>query len=130
MSLSDRIIELATRIGEEIKGMVRPDHPGLARAWVSFGAAGGAVVLRAAHNVARVERIETGKYRIHFALPMPDANYCWLAFARNAGSQRKQKIAAARATAEAKTPAFVDLIVTTTNGSLSDSSEINLVVYR
>ena len=48
MSLVAQLSALATRIGTEIKGLIRPDHPGLARAWVNFGYVNGSVQLRAA----------------------------------------------------------------------------------
>ena len=68
MSLVAQLSALATRIGTEIKGLIRPDHPGLARAWVNFGYVGGAIQLRAAYNVAAVTRLGTGRYRIEFIL--------------------------------------------------------------
>ena len=43
MSLVSQLKTLATRVGTEIKGLVRPDHPGLARAWVNFGYVGSAI---------------------------------------------------------------------------------------
>ena len=61
---------------------------------------------------------------------MRDANYCWSAFARNAGSQTTLKVASARVTAEAKTADYVEVICTTQAGTLSDTSELNLMVYR
>ena len=33
MSLASKISALAIRLGREIKTLVRPEHPGLARAW-------------------------------------------------------------------------------------------------
>ena len=65
-----------------------------------------------------------------FATPMPDANYCWSAFARNAGSQSTLKVASARINAEAKTADYVEVICTSQAGSLADTNEMNLMVYR
>ncbi|XHO06411.1 hypothetical protein ACEQUB_03334 [Ralstonia syzygii] len=87
-------------------------------------------MIRSAFNVQSVVRLATGKYRVVFAGPMPDDGYCWLAFARNVGRQSSMKAAAARVRAEAKTEAFVEVICTTASGTLSDTSELNLMVFR
>jgi hypothetical protein len=128
MTLAQHIAALATRIGQELKARVTPEHPGLARAWVCFGWVQGEVVIHAGHNVKKVMRLATGKYRVVFADPMPDAHYCWLAFARN--SDKTLKLAAARVNCDDKTTDDVELVCATPSGTLSDSSEINVVVYR
>ena len=46
MSLSDRIASLAARIGIEVKTKIDASHPGLARAWVSFGYVDGQMVMK------------------------------------------------------------------------------------
>ncbi|WP_019562406.1 hypothetical protein, partial [Caldimonas manganoxidans] len=91
MSLASRIGALASRIGIEVRTKIDAGHPGLARAWVCFGWVGNQIVVRAAHNVAAVTRTAAGRYRVHFASPLPDANYCWVGVARsntNTGTQR------------------------------------------
>lgn len=128
MSLVAQLSALATRIGSEIKGLIRPDHPGLARAWASFGFETGAMRLRAAHNVDSVTRLSAGRYRVNFATPFADSAYCWVATARSA-STSTLRAAAARAS-DGKTPASLELVCTSSSGSLADSTEINLVVYR
>lgn len=134
MNLVQHITELAQRLALELKTRITADHPGVAKAWVSFGVSGSgnsaAVVVRAGFNVQSVTRISTGRYRVTFASPMPDAHYCWQAFARNAGNQSSMKHAGARATAEAKAVQFVDVICTTSKGTLSDTTELNLTVWR
>ncbi|MHA6911485.1 hypothetical protein ACQUJS_24280 [Ralstonia pseudosolanacearum] len=130
MSLTGNITELAAAIAQEVRARITAEHPGLARAWVCFGAAGDQAVIRSAFNVDSVIRVGTGKYRVVFAEPMPDDTYCWVAFARNAGRQSAMKVAGARVRAEAKTAAFVEVICTTAAGTLSDSSEFNLIVFR
>ena len=134
MSLAQAIADLAVRIGRELKVRVTPEHPGVARAWVSFGwdpsKTHGHVVIHAAHNVEEVMRLSPGRYRVIFANPMPDAHYCWLATARNSGNSKNMKLATARAMAEDKTYRDLELAVTTVAGNLADSSEINVVVYR
>jgi len=130
MSLSQRIADLAAAIGGQIKLRIKADHPGLARAWVSFGFVGNKVVIGSSFNVQGVTRDSTGKYRVTFASSMTDANYCWSAFARNSGSQSTLKVASARVTAEVKTADYVEVICASQAGSLSDTSELNLMVYR
>lgn len=130
MSLSQRIADLAAAIGRQMKTRISADHPGVARAWVSFGYVGNTTLVWASFNVRSVTRSATGKYRVTFATPMKDANYCWSAFARNAGSQSTLKVASARINAEAKTADYVEVICTSQSGSLADTNEMNLMVYR
>ena len=134
MNLAQHITNLAQRLALEFRTRITADHPGVSKAWVCFGYEGSgnkaAVVVRASFNVNSVTRISTGQYRVTFANPMLDASYCWQALARNAGSQSSMKHAGARATAEAKTTQFVDVICTTSNGTLADTSEMNLTIWR
>ena len=130
MSLSQRISDLAAAIGRQVKTRISADHPGVARAWVSFGYVGSTTMVWAGFNVQSVTRSATGKYRVTFATPMKDVNYCWTAFARNSGSQTTLKVASARVTAEAKTTEYVEVICASQAGTLSDTSEFNLMVYR
>jgi len=134
MNLAQHITELAQRVALELKTRITAEHPGVAKAWVCFGIEGSGskalLVVRASFNVSSVTHISTGQYRVTFLSPMADANYCWLAFARNAGNQSAMKHAGARATAEAKTTQFVEVVCTTSNGSLSDTTEMNLTVWR
>lgn len=129
MSLSGQLAALAARIGGEIKDLIRPDHPGLARAWVSFGWTGTEIVIAASYRVAAVQRLAAGRYRIEFTPAFADANYCWTASGRSAGATGAIRFVVARSI-DAKTPAYLDLIVSTSNNSLADASEVNLVVYR
>ena len=76
-----RIAALAARIGFEVKPRSTPRIPA-SPGWVSFGYVGGQVVIASAHNVASVVRTAAGRYRVHFAVAMPDANYCWTALAQ------------------------------------------------
>lgn len=134
MNLAQHITDLAQRLALEFKTRITADHPGVAKAWVCFGYEGSgnraAVVVRASFNVNSVTRISAGQYRVTFINPMFDASYCWQAFARNAGSQSSMKHAGARATAEEKTAEFVDVICTSSSGSLTDTTEMNLTVWR
>jgi len=134
MNLAQHITDLAQRLALEFKTRITADHPGVAKAWVCFGYEGSggkaAVVVRASFNVNNVTRMSTGQYRVTFINPMLDDSYCWQAFARNAGSQSAMKHAGARATADAKTAQFVDVICTSSGGSLTDTTEMNLTVWR
>lgn len=130
MSLVAQLSALATRIGTEIKGLIRPDHPGLARAWANFGYVSGAVQLHAAYNIATVTRLGTGRYRIAFESPMPDAKYCWVATGRSNTTSGTIRFAAARGTTDGKAEAGLEIVCISSSGSLADTPEISLVVYR
>jgi hypothetical protein len=130
MSLVQRVAELAARIGDVVATKIDANHPGVARAWVCFGYVGNQIVLRSSHNVAGVTRTAAGRYRITFAAPMPDANYCWTALARSSVDSGQQRIAVVRANSDTKTAQHVDVSCATAATSFADSSEINLVVYR
>lgn len=116
MSLVSRVAALAARIGLEVKAKIDATHPGLARVWVSFGYVDGQIVIASAHNVASVVRTAAGRYRVHFAVTMPDAKYGWTALVRS--------------TSDLKTAQYVDVSCATSQASFDDSPEINLVVYR
>ena len=130
MGLVTQLSALAARIGTEIKGLIRPDHPGLARAWANFGYVSGAIQLRAAYNVASVTRLATGRYRIDFETPFPDAKYCWVATGRSNTATGTIRFAAARGTTDGKAADYLELVCTTSAASLADTPEISLVVYR
>ena len=130
MSLASAIAALASRIGFEVKTKIDASHPGVARAWVSFGYVGGQVVIASSYNVASVVRTAVGRYRVHFAVTLPDANYCWTALARSSTNSGNQRSAVVRSTSDLKTEQFVDIACGTSSASFDDSSEINLVVYR
>ncbi|HNF92559.1 MAG TPA: hypothetical protein PKZ67_10185 [Accumulibacter sp.] len=130
MSLSAAIASLASRIGFEVKTKIDAAHPGVARAWVSFGYVNGQMVIASAYNVASVVRTAVGRYRVHFAVTLPDANYCWTALARSSTNSGTQRVAIVRSTSDLKTEQFVDIACATAQASFDDSTEINLVVYR
>ena len=130
MSLAFAIAALASRIGFEVKTKIDARHPGVARAWVSFGYVDGQVVIASSYNVASVVRTAVGRYRVHFAVTLPDANYCWTALARSSTNSGTQRVAIVRSTSDLKTEQFVDIACATAQASFDDSTEINLVVYR
>ena len=128
MSLASRISALASRVGLEVKTKIDATHPGVARAWVCF--VGNQIVVRSSHNVASVTRTAAGRYRVTFAVAMPDANYCWTALARSSTNSGTQRIAIVRSSTDQKTAQYVDVSCATTSASFDDSSEINLTVFR
>ena len=130
MSLSAAIASLASRIGFEVKTKIDAAHPGVARAWVSFGYVNGQMVIASAYNVASVVRTAVGRYRVHFAVTLPDANYCWTALARSSTNSGTQRVAIVRSSSDLKTEQFVDIACATAQASFDDSTEINIVVYR
>ena len=129
MSLVAKLSALATRIGAEIKGLVHPSHPGLARAWVSFGFNGSAMQVASSYNVATVTRLAAGRYRVTFATPFANANYCWVATCRSNTASGNLRFAAARSTTDGKTTSQLELVCTTSTASLADTTEVNLVVF-
>jgi CelD/BcsL family acetyltransferase involved in cellulose biosynthesis len=86
--------------------------------------------MASAHNVASVVRTAAGRYRVHFAVAMPDANYCWTELARSSTNTGQQRVALVGASSDVKTAQYVDVSCATAAASFDDSSEINLVVYR
>lgn len=130
MSLLDQLAGLARRIADEINGLVRPDHPGLARAWASFGWDGKTLRLHAAHGVASVKRLSTGRYRLTFAAPLGDDAYCWLATARSAKTRGPLTVSGARLGKEAKTPARLEILCASASGTPADAPEISVAVFR
>ena len=130
MSLVRQLSALVARIGNEIRGLIRPEYPGLARAWACFGYEGGAMQLRAAFNVASVTRLSAGRYQVIFATPFVDTDYCWVASGRSNTATRTIRFAAARNTTDGKTATTLDLVCISGAESLADTTEINLVVYR
>ena len=130
MSLTAKVSALAIRLAREIKHLVRPEHPGLARAWGNFGYDGSAIRIAAAHNVTGVTRQATGRYRITFATPFADTRYCWVAFARSTVNSGTARMALARQSSDAKTARYLEVACATGSTSFADTSEMNVVVYR
>lgn len=130
MNLAQHLVQLAEAVGREMRQRLTASHPAVPKAWVNFGVEADQVVLGGAYNVASVERLAVGRYRVNFSVPFADTRYAWLAFARNAGSATTLKVAAARAQAEAKTTGYVEVICSSLSGTLVDTTEMNLMVLR
>jgi len=131
MSLADRIAGLAARIGVEVGTKVNAAHPALARAWVSFGYVAGQMVIHHSYGVASVARLSAGQYRVHFASQLADANYCWTATARSVSTSGSQRLTVATTSTDERAAAHLDVhCVSMLAGSPTDSTEVNVVVYR
>ena len=129
MSLVRNLADLAARIAMELTTKVTPAHAGVAKAWASFGQQGANARLFAGFNIAAVERQGVGRYRVVFATPFADTNYCWQSFARNSGQRDSVKLAIARVRGDVKTASSLELSIVSISGTPVDSAEINLVVF-
>lgn len=125
MSLSERLAALVAAIAEELKARVTASHPGLAKAWVRFGAAHGRIALHAAHAVDGVQRLSRGRYLVQFAVAFPDEHYLWTAQAQGIGGQPLRL-----ADAALKSRRHLELVCTDADGFTAEARELNLVVYR
>jgi hypothetical protein len=130
MSLAGRIAALAARVGLEFQTKVSHAHPGVARAWVSFGCIDGEIVVYRSFGVAAVTRRQAGRYRVFFREPFSDNTYCWMAMARSHTDTGMHPICVVRAQSDRKSRRYVDISCATFSVCFADSSEINLMVYR
>ncbi len=141
MALSAQLSRLCLRIADEMNERVRSNHPGLARAWVSFGVRKNHVVIQSAYNVLHVTRLRKGHFRVRFNEPLPHAHYCWQAVARSPRHSvhgrgwfgvlfpvfHQPPILMVNVTF--KSVDTLDLVCAMLKGRYSDSTEINLIVY-
>lgn len=141
MALTAQLSRLCLRIADELNERVRPDHPGLARAWVSFGMRKNHVSLRSSYNVLQVTRLRKGHFRVRFNAPLPHAHYCWQAVARSPRHSAHERgwfslffpvfqpppMLVVNVTF--KSVETLELVCTTLKGRYADSTDINLVVY-
>lgn len=133
MSLADRLAALTVAVAHELKARVTAQHPGLAKAWVRFGAVHGherghdqrRLVLHAAHHVAGVQRLSRGCYLVHFAVALPDEHFVWTAQAKDASGQPLRLVDGAL-----KSRRHLELVCTDADGFTTEARELNLVVYR
>ena len=131
MSLATRITALASRIGLEVKTKIDASHPGVAKAWVCFGYAGGQVVIRASYNVGSITRLGTGRYRVPFANAMPNADYCWVASTLKDTNifGVMQRIALVRASGDTQTAQHLDVSCASSTAA-TDADEFNVTVFH
>lgn len=129
MSVTERLEALAYRIGCEVRERAYETHPGLTRAWVSFGCVGARVVVRTGHNVDKVIRLGAGRYRVFFTSALPHSHYCWSAQARSTAKGCLRRRFITPDATDQKTSTILDLRCTTVWGTCADAPEINLVVW-
>jgi hypothetical protein len=133
MSLMRKIADLTARVAAELTTKATPGdvhaHPGVAKAWACFGLHHSRAQLFAGFNVATVERLDVGRYRVVFATAFAHPHYCWQAFARNSGQLQSIKLAIARVRGDAKTNTLLELSIVSASGTPVDSAEINLIVF-
>ena len=61
---------------------------------------------------------------------MHDTRYCWVATGRSNANSGTVRFTAARGTADNKVEAGLEIVCTSSSGSLADTTEISLVVFR
>lgn len=94
-----------------------------ARAWCVFdGNAVGTNAPTAGGNISTVTRNSTGNYTLNFTTAMPDANF---AFSGNTGSTSNLAV-----TGSTKTASAFTLIVRDIAGAASDTSSVNVAIFR
>jgi hypothetical protein len=136
MTLSQRITDLAQALAQELKARTTSDHRGVARAWVNFSGIGAAVgmtgapTMLASCNIAGVERLARGKYRVMFGTAMVDSNYCWQGQATHDSWWSGSKPETSRLQLVVKTPLFIQLNCRNAIGLPVDARELNLTVWR
>jgi hypothetical protein len=95
------------------------------RAWVNFNGTG-AVAIRASGNVSSITDNGTGNYYVNLANSMPDTNYSVVITKQNETSNLDSSVA------DAISSRLVNRIqlYTLETGSVSDSANINVSVFR
>ena len=100
-----------------------------ARAWVNFDGNGTASI-RAASNVASVTYINTGRYRINFATPMPDTNYVTVATAGVSSSASSYYNVRTYGTPSTSSVSIMVTAQSSGSPTYFDAEYMNLVVFR
>jgi hypothetical protein len=97
------------------------------RAWVNFNGTG-TVAIRASGGVSSVADRGTGKYTVVLSFHMPDNNFCGVATAIDDISSTDNRNRIANAYTEDTNDVYVNVF--TTDGSLDDVEQVNVVVVR
>lgn len=100
-----------------------------ARAWVNFNGTG-TVAIRAAGNVTSITDNGTGNYTVNFTNALPDANYSVNAQIRDNGASTFTGGLSGGAGLSTKTTSAVQVCSATTGGTLTDTSEFNIAIFR
>lgn len=104
---------------------------GGADAWVNFNGTTSPGTIRAQYNVSSVTKNGTGDYTINFTTPFPDTSYATIGSQKedessNTGGNTAFKIARfVQTTSSIRVQTFV-----TSNGTLLDSIQVNVAVFR
>lgn len=100
---------------------------GLAKAWVNFNGTG-TVAIRASFNVSSITDNGVGDYTVNFTTALVDANYSYQLQARASAANF---LFGGCQIANTKTAsAFQFVVIQSTAGTLTDSSELNVAIFR
>ncbi len=100
---------------------------GRAKAWVNFNGTG-TVAIRASYNVSSITDNGVGDYTVNFTTALADANYSYQLQARATASNFL--FGGAQNTNVKTSSAFQFVIIQSTAGTLVDSSEVNVAIFR
>jgi hypothetical protein len=98
------------------------------RAWVNFNGTG-TVAIRDSGNVSSITDNGIGDYTVNFTTAMPDANYTFVGSSGGAGGTSSGAVYL-NDQATARTTALCRLALVTTAGSLVDTPQINVAIFR
>jgi hypothetical protein len=99
------------------------------RAWVNFDGTG-TPSIRASGNVSSITDNGTGNYTVNFTTALPDANYSAVTTARSSNdSTGGSMILAAQYLSSTKTASAIQ-VITKIVGGQTDSSEVNVAIFR
>lgn len=99
------------------------------RAWVNFNGQG-TIAIRASGNVSSITDNGSGDYTINFATAMPDTNYAIVGFARWYQNDVSAALFSA-ANNSGKSASSVRVRISNSTGvALTDSSEVNALIFR
>lgn len=118
-----------TAIENIISAAISAAVPRGVRAWVRFGWNGSAVQIFASSGVTSVQRLELGKYRINFSVPIGDTNFAVTANAQQEGNTGT--IFANTAVPMVYASTYVDVWTGNNNtDAFYDTANANVVIYK
>ena len=97
------------------------------RAWVNFNGTG-TVAIRSSGNVSSITDSGTGSYALNFTNALTDTNYAWAASTRASASNYSWLSTQLAGTKTTTQIAFVN--IQSTAGTLQDSSEVDVIIFR
>jgi hypothetical protein len=102
------------------------------RAWVNFDGTtntGGLCTIRASAGVTSVSDNGTGLYTINLSITLPDANYCVIGTS-SANSATSPRITSVANYSAAQTTTSVRFVIQADNGSVQDSGQVCVAIFR